>query len=116
MLKEPQQHARERERDFDDVSAALGEKKTSKKPKKESNDEKVQHHQTRERERNETHTRVHKLVFEIFVVSFAPHFGWTRDPLGNERRGKEGTRIVVIYKHTYTHRHTHTHKRERERA
>ena len=36
-----------------------------------------------------THTRVHKLVFEIFVVSFTPHFGWTRDPLGNERRGKE---------------------------
>lgn len=74
----------------------------------------------REREKRDTHThthtRVHKLVFEIFVVSFTPHFGWTRDPLGNERRGKEGTRIVVIYKHTYTHRHTHTHKRERERA
>jgi hypothetical protein len=38
-----------------------------------------------------------------------------RDPLGDERRGKEGARIVVIYIHTYTHTHTHTHTKERER-
>ena len=67
------------------------------------------------RREKHTHTRVPILVFEIFVVSFTPHFGWTRDPLGNERRGKEGTRIVVIYIHTYTHIHTHTHTKERER-
>jgi hypothetical protein len=61
VLKEPRQHARERERDFDDVSkAALGGKKTSKKPKKESNDEKVTTTPNqREREKRDTHTHTH---------------------------------------------------------
>lgn len=36
VLKEPRQHARERERDFDDVSAALGEKKRPKSQRKKA--------------------------------------------------------------------------------
>jgi hypothetical protein len=36
VLKEPRQHARERERDYDDVSAALGEKKRPKSQRKKA--------------------------------------------------------------------------------
>ena len=56
VLKEPRQHARERERDYDDVSAALGEKKRPKSQRKKATTKKYNTTKP-ERERETRHTR-----------------------------------------------------------
>ena len=125
VLKEPRQHTRERERDFDDVSCYRGSSwgKTVQKAKKESNDEKgTQQYQTeREIERENTHTREFiLLVFEIFVV----HMSFTRHTLLDGRPFRERTErkgrnayccSIYIYTYTHTEREKERLKRERER-
>ena len=123
VLKEPRQHTRERERDFDDVSCYRGSSwgKTVQKAKKESNDEKgTQQYQTeREIERENTHTREFiLLVFEIFVV----HMSFTRHTLLDGRPFRERTErkgrnayCCSIYIYTYTHTEREKERLERER-